>query len=86
MTQSEYIEKIREIISSRIYGASVYKGQQCSLRLNARTKLATAERGDLRLCMALLYTVSSTAFPTVPGGIQEKDSNELMNFPIDVNL
>lgn len=86
MSQSEYIGQIKNIISSKMYGVSAYKGQRCRLRLNARNKIATVERGDLTLCMALLYTISSAAFPTVPDGIQGKDSNELKNIPIDVNL
>ncbi|EAT8555863.1 hypothetical protein FKH18_24060 [Salmonella enterica] len=86
MSQSAYVSKIGQIISSRIYGASAYKGQRCTVRLNARNKIATAERGDMTLCMALLYAVSSTAFPTVPEGIHEKDPNALMSIPVDVSL
>lgn len=86
MSQSGYVRKIGQIISSRIYGASACKGQRCTLRLNARNKIATAERGDMTLCMALLYIVSSTEFPTVPEGIHEKDPNAMMSIPVDVSL
>ncbi|EJZ7021707.1 hypothetical protein OIP52_004611 [Salmonella enterica] len=86
MSQSGYVREIGQIISSRIYGASACKGQRCTLRLNARNKIATAERGDMTLCMALLYIVSSTAFPTVPEGIHEKDPNSMMSIPVDVSL
>lgn len=86
MSQSGYVRKIGQIISSGIYGASACKGQRCTVKFNARNKIATAERGDMTLCMALLYVVSSTAFPTVPEGIHEKDPNAMMNIPVDVSL
>ncbi|HCL5064029.1 TPA: hypothetical protein N2E80_003433 [Salmonella enterica] len=85
MSQSGYVRKIGQIISSGIYGASACKGQRCTVRINARNKIATAERGDMTLCMALLYVVSSTAFP-VPEGIHEKDPSAMMSIPVDVSL
>ncbi|EBB6195689.1 TPA: hypothetical protein G8M32_005045 [Salmonella enterica] len=86
MDEAAYRAKINQIISSKIYNPSLYKGQQCTAILNARNKIASVESGDVRICSALLYAIASSSFPSIPAGIHEQDSNALMSIPVVVKF
>ncbi|CAH6029284.1 hypothetical protein AN2351V1_1705 [Citrobacter koseri] len=86
MSEAEYMAKIRKIISSKMYNSSMYKGQECTVRLNARNQTASVDYGDFRLCLSLLYAISSSSFPVVPEGIKEQDANALMSIPVKVKF